>query len=64
MFIKTIEGLQNGEMKECPKCKEVQPLNNFKDNNLITGYGRFCNKCKNISVRTSVSVKTTKKKNN
>ena len=46
---KTIQSLQNGDMKECPKCKKVQLLNDFKDNGLITGYGRFCNKCKNIS---------------
>ncbi len=44
----TIEGLQNGEMKECPKCKEIKNIKDFKDPNLITGYGRFCNgpKCK------------------
>jgi len=42
----TIEGLQNGQMKECPKCKEVRSSNDFKDNSLLTGYGRFCNYCK------------------
>jgi ssDNA-binding Zn-finger/Zn-ribbon topoisomerase 1 len=44
----TIEGLQNGEMRECPKCKEVKSVKDFKDNTLITGYGRFCNQCKNV----------------
>lgn len=39
----TIEGLQNGGMKECPKCKEIRNIEDFKDPNLITGYGRFCN---------------------
>jgi hypothetical protein len=58
---KTIEGLQNGEMKECPKCKKVQSLNSFRDNSLITGYGRFCNECKNISTRASVTIKSAKK---
>lgn len=43
----TIEGLQNGHMRECPKCKEVKPKTDFKDSSLITGYGRFCNGCKN-----------------
>ena len=43
----TIEGLQNGDMKECPKCKEVKPMSEFKDRSLITGYGRFCKNCKN-----------------
>ncbi len=42
----TIEGLQNGEMRECPKCKEVKSLMDFKDTSLVTGYGRFCNECK------------------
>jgi len=42
----TIEGLQNGEMKECPKCKEIRNLDDFKDSSLITGYGRFCRFCK------------------
>ena len=42
----TIEGLQNGNMKECPKCKEVKSLEDFKDRGLITGYGRFCLECK------------------
>lgn len=42
----TIEGLQNGEMKECPKCKEIRKADDFKDSSLITGYGRFCKFCK------------------
>ncbi len=41
----TVEGLQNGHMKECPKCKEVRELSDFKDPS-ITGYGRFCKFCK------------------
>lgn len=44
----TINGLKNGEMKECPRCKEVKSLNDFKDNSLVTGYGRFCNQCKGV----------------
>lgn len=46
----TIEGLQNGDMKECPKCKEIRSLQEFRDPSLITGYGRFCSHCKNIRV--------------
>lgn len=42
----TIEGLQNGEMKECPKCKELRKLEDFRDLSLISGYGRFCASCK------------------
>lgn len=42
----TIEGLQNGEMKECPKCKEVRESKDFRDPDLVTGYGRFCCHCK------------------
>jgi very-short-patch-repair endonuclease len=42
----TIDGLQNGKMKECPKCKKIRNLDDFKDPSLITGYGRFCRFCK------------------
>ena len=51
----TIEGLQNGQMKYCPKCKKVLPIEDFRDPSLITSYGRICNYCKGI-------VKTTHKK--
>ena len=44
----TIEGLQNGDMKECPKCKEVRSTEQFKDRSLITGFGRFCSHCKGL----------------
>lgn len=48
----TIEGLQNGEMKECPKCKEIRNADDFKDSSLMTGYGRFCKFCKgHVSTR-------------
>ena len=42
----TIENLQNGEMKECPKCKQIRSIEDFRDDSLITGYGRFCKFCK------------------
>ncbi len=58
----TIENLQNGQMKECPKCNEVRSAEDFKDSSLITGYGRFCKYCKgNISyseLRSSLSDNT------
>ncbi len=43
----TVESLQNGDMKECPKCKEVREWKDFVDSSLITGHGRFCSHCKN-----------------
>ena len=43
---KTFEGLQNGEMKECPKCKSIKSLSDFRDDSLVSGYGRFCSECK------------------
>lgn len=46
----TIEGLQNGEMKECPKCKEIREYKDFRDPDLITGYGRFCCYCKSYTL--------------
>jgi len=42
----SIEGLQNGEMKECPKCKTLHNLEEFRDSTLTSGYGRFCRHCK------------------
>jgi ssDNA-binding Zn-finger/Zn-ribbon topoisomerase 1 len=54
----TIEGLQNGKMKECPKCKEVRNLDDFRDTSLITGYGRFCNHCKGIVKLVRADTKT------
>jgi len=46
----TIEGLQNGEMKECPKCKRIRDYKDFRDPDLITGYGRFCMYCKGYTL--------------
>jgi len=48
----TIEGLQSGDMKECPKCKKIRKAEDFKDSSLSTGYGRFCRVCKNFSTRS------------
>jgi len=45
---KKIEGMKNGEMKMCPKCKEIKAISDFKDDGLVSGYGRFCNTCKTI----------------
>ncbi|MDP3764472.1 MAG: AAA domain-containing protein [bacterium] len=45
----TIEGLQNGDMKECSKCKEIRTANDFRDSSLLTKYGRFCKYCKGHS---------------
>jgi very-short-patch-repair endonuclease len=42
----TVEAIQKGKMKECPKCKEIRDYEDFRDPDLITGYGRFCCHCK------------------
>ncbi|MBI5601734.1 MAG: topoisomerase DNA-binding C4 zinc finger domain-containing protein [Deltaproteobacteria bacterium] len=42
----TIEGLSDGDMKECPKCKELRNIDEFKDKGLISGMGRICKVCK------------------
>lgn len=52
----TIEGLQNGQMKECPKCKEIRSLEEFKDSSLITGYGRFCSECKGTTIAARAAI--------
>lgn len=41
-----IEGLQTGELKECPKCKELRPLTDFENKTLTSGYGRYCVACR------------------
>jgi very-short-patch-repair endonuclease len=57
----TVEGLQNGHMKECPKCKVVRNLDDFRDSSLITGYGRFCRSCKGLVSFKESKVSTTVK---
>lgn len=52
---RTVEGLQNGGMKECPKCDGVKPMAAFADSSLISGIGRFCNDCKEAKVTTKKS---------
>ena len=42
----TIEGLSDGDMKECPKCKTIKKIDDFKDKNLVSGIGRICKSCK------------------
>lgn len=49
----TIDGLNNGQVKECPKCKEIRTLEEFRDSDLITNFGRFCKHCKNQPRRSS-----------
>jgi len=59
-----IEGLSEGEMKECPKCKQIKKLDDFKDNVLISGTGRICKDCKgikNASTKMQTKEKTSSK---
>lgn len=59
----TVDRLQNGHMKDCPKCKELKNLDDFRDSSLITGYGRFCRSCKGLlgfkESKVSITVKDT-----
>ena len=41
-----IEGLQNGELKECPKCRELRAVTDFQNDSLASGYSRFCATCR------------------
>ncbi|MDY6835262.1 MAG: AAA domain-containing protein [Chloroflexota bacterium] len=41
-----IEGLQNGSIRQCPKCKEIRNLDDFRDRELTSGWGKICNQCK------------------
>ena len=64
----TIGDLQSGDQKECPKCKEVLSIEQFKDSSLSSGVGRFCRSCKGGKVlaakktsKSSLSVAKTSK---
>ena len=37
--------MRSGAAKVCPQCGEIKPLEDFKDNSLVTGLGRFCRDC-------------------
>jgi very-short-patch-repair endonuclease len=43
-----IRQLQEGGLKECPKCKELRTTEEFKDASLASGVGRFCRSCKGV----------------
>ena len=49
----TIDGLENGRMKECPKCKEIRGVDDFRDSSRLTGFGRFCRFCKKAKVQAT-----------
>lgn len=40
--------LRNGDLRECPKCKQVRPALDFRDASLTSGIGRFCKQCKGV----------------
>ena len=56
----TIDGLTDGEMKECPKCKQIKKLDDFKDNSLISGIGRICKACKSMKNKKTIKSQGTK----
>jgi hypothetical protein len=45
----TIEDIQSGDLKECPKCKQLRDFEDFKDSSLSRGVGRICIHCKGTS---------------
>lgn len=45
----TIEDIQSGDLKECPKCKQLRGVEDFKDSSLVRGIGRICKHCKVLS---------------
>ena len=53
----TIEDIQSGDLKECPKCKQLREVEDFKDASLARGVGRICKHCKS-STSTSGSSRT------
>jgi hypothetical protein len=39
-------GLVSKEMKACPRCEAIKPLDDFRDASLASGVGRTCVTCK------------------
>jgi Topoisomerase DNA binding C4 zinc finger len=52
-----IEGMQAGDLKECPKCKELRPLIDFENKALASGYSRNCVSCRPRAASRSVKSK-------
>jgi len=44
--------LKDGTLKECGKCNKIKSLDDFKDEKLVNGYGKYCNECKHIAKRS------------
>jgi very-short-patch-repair endonuclease len=42
----TIEGLQDGRIRQCPKCKLIRDSDDFRDPTLTSGWGKICKQCK------------------
>jgi superfamily I DNA and/or RNA helicase len=51
------EGLQNGELKECPKCKELRAISDFENESLASGRSRFCAACRTKPVPHAKPIK-------
>lgn len=51
-----VNAIRNGQLKECPKCKQLRSLEDFNDSQLITGKGRFCKQCKNAGINFSGTI--------
>lgn len=49
----TIEDIQSGDLKECPKCKNLREFDEFKDASLSRGVGRICKHCKGSNISSS-----------
>jgi len=54
---KTITGIQSGEVRECPKCREFHPIDEFRDPKLATGLGKICMNCKTTGPISTPSIK-------
>jgi len=50
--LETIDGLRTNEVKECPKCKELRDIEEFRDPSLVKGIGRICITCKGLRKET------------
>jgi hypothetical protein len=66
-----VEGLQSGELRECPKCKLLRPLSEFQNKSLASGVSRFCVTCRpraashhkaSVSVAVPATIETDLKK--
>ena len=59
VVLETIDGLRTNEVKECPKCKQLRDIEDFRDLSLVRGIGRICLVCKGMRIQKEMLAQAT-----